>query len=570
MAAANEADSAAKSIKADTEFQSSSGIELSELNDRQTTDLVLLGQIWAFLKYHHPEVAGGAYHWDYELFRIMPKVLAATSREDRNKKIAAWIMGLGAIEKCDPCTQKPEKPIFAAELAWLSDSAVLGEELSVLLIRVHENRYAGRQQAYVRLAPNIGNPQFLNEQRYADMSDLDAGYRILGLLRYWGMIEYWFPYRDVIGRDWQEVLPQYLPQIARAKNDAEYRQVMMRAIAEVNDSHAFWYHEKDSTPPAGKCQGPFHLRTIGDSFVVSGYRIANGAEDSVVQKGDVIAAVDGRPVMELVKELMPFYAASNRAGKFRNIAARLLAGPCGPASLTVDRSGRHLDMVFERVELKNLAWQQRTLPGDVFQMIGDDIAYVTFKQHGDKQPASTDANAQAASFMEKAMDRQGIIFDLRTYPGFQVVDTIAKYLSPKPRPFVQFSKIDIQNPGYAVPFVALSVGGGRDHAYKGKVVILVDETTQSAAEYHAMKLQAVSDATIMGVPTAGADGNISRFVLPGGIVTGISGIGVYYPDWSPTQRIGIQPDIFIEPTVQGIAQGRDEVLERAKQYIREQ
>ena len=47
----------------------------------------------------------------------------------------------------------------------------------------------------------------------------------------------------------------------------------------------------------------------------------------------------------------------------------------------------------------------------------------------------------------------------------------------------------------------------------------------------------------------------------------ISGIGVFYPDKRPTQRIGIVADIEARPTLQGIRSGRDEVLEAALRHI---
>jgi C-terminal processing protease CtpA/Prc len=63
--------------------------------------------------------------------------------------------------------------------------------------------------------------------------------------------------------------------------------------------------------------------------------------------------------------------------------------------------------------------------------------------------------------------------------------------------------------------------------------------------------------------TAGADRNVSLIPLPGGIGSLISGIGVFYPDGSPTQQVGIVPDLEIRPTIEGIRAGRDEVLEEA-------
>jgi C-terminal processing protease CtpA/Prc len=47
----------------------------------------------------------------------------------------------------------------------------------------------------------------------------------------------------------------------------------------------------------------------------------------------------------------------------------------------------------------------------------------------------------------------------------------------------------------------------------------------------------------------------------------ISGIGVFYPNKKPTQRIGIVPDVKVEPTIAGIRNGRDEVLEEALRQL---
>jgi C-terminal processing protease CtpA/Prc len=83
-----------------------------------------------------------------------------------------------------------------------------------------------------------------------------------------------------------------------------------------------------------------------------------------------------------------------------------------------------------------------------------------------------------------------------------------------------------------------------------------------------MAYRTAPNATVIGSTTAGADGNVSSIRLPGGISTMISGIGVYYPDGRETQRIGIVPDIEVKPTIEGIKNGKDEVLEKAIEFIR--
>ena len=82
-----------------------------------------------------------------------------------------------------------------------------------------------------------------------------------------------------------------------------------------------------------------------------------------------------------------------------------------------------------------------------------------------------------------------------------------------------------------------------------------------------MCFQTAPNTTIIGSQTAGADGNNSDFEYIKGFDTHFTGIGVYYPDRRETQRIGIVPDIEVKPTIKGIQEGRDEVLDRALKFI---
>jgi hypothetical protein len=78
-----------------------------------------------------------------------------------------------------------------------------------------------------------------------------------------------------------------------------------------------------------------------------------------------------------------------------------------------------------------------------------------------------------------------------------------------------------------------------------------------------MALEQHPMAVKIGSQTAGADGNVSYMYLPGRIVTWFTGLGTFYPDYRPTQRIGIVPHVNVKPTIQGIRDGKDEVLEAA-------
>ncbi|QQD11601.1 hypothetical protein JAZ75_13250 [Sphingobacterium sp. UDSM-2020] len=97
---------------------------------------------------------------------------------------------------------------------------------------------------------------------------------------------------------------------------------------------------------------------------------------------------------------------------------------------------------------------------------------------------------------------------------------------------------------------------------------MVNEISQSQSEYTAMALRALPNSLIVGNTTAGADGDVSYINLPGGISTTISGLGIYYPDGRETQRVGIVPDIIVNPTISGVKSGKDEVLDKAVEILR--
>ncbi len=90
-------------LDSDHEFDGGSGIHVSRLSNVQVKNLATLAKVWGFLKYHHPALTGGLRHWDYDLFRILPRVLDAADGAAVNAAITRWIEGLGAVEECTDC-----------------------------------------------------------------------------------------------------------------------------------------------------------------------------------------------------------------------------------------------------------------------------------------------------------------------------------------------------------------------------------------------------------------------------------------------------------------------------------
>jgi C-terminal processing protease CtpA/Prc len=69
--------------------------------------------------------------------------------------------------------------------------------------------------------------------------------------------------------------------------------------------------------------------------------------------------------------------------------------------------------------------------------------------------------------------------------------------------------------------------------------------------------------TIVGGTTAGTNGNVASFVTPGGFSVSFTGMRVTRHDGrSPHHLVGVNPDVAVAPTLEGLRAGRDEVLER--------
>jgi C-terminal processing protease CtpA/Prc len=545
----------------DHEFDQGSGLRLSNLSPVQIDNLVTLGRVWGFLKYYHPAVIAGKRHWDYDLFRVLPRVLAAPSRAAGSKVLNDWIDGLGKVLPCAPCAELATGDLqFGPDVGWIGDHPILGTELSKRLTAIYERRRANQSQFYVAIQPQTGQAVFRHELAYADQHFPDPGLQLLILYRFWNIVEYWYPYRDVIGEDWSKVLRDFVPRFAEAPDRDVYVQALMKLIATVHDSHANLWSSLDARPPVGPCRLPINLQFVGGELVVRGSLPGAVSSDSGLDVGDVIASLDGVPVPDLVDRWKPFYGASNDASARRDMALSFTQGPCGDVTVRVTRNEAPMEIRTRRINVEKFdegAVRRADRPGDTFQRLTPTVSYVKL---------SSIKLEDIPSIIDGSTGSHGLIVDLRNYPSAFVVFELGGHFVTETTPIVLFTMPDLNTPGaiHWGPTISLAP---KQPYFPGKIVILVDEFTQSQAEYTALALRAAPNSIVIGGATAGADGNIDPFLLPGRLNTTMSGIGVFHPDRRPTQRVGIIPDVRVEPTVAGIRAGRDEVLEAAIQTI---
>jgi C-terminal processing protease CtpA/Prc len=547
-------------VELDTEFDEGSGIEARDLTPTQVENVALLGRVWGFAKYHHPRIASGEVNWDYDLFRVLPSVLDAPDRASACGIMSSWLADLGDPDECDPCAELPAEPYLMPDIDWIRDRGLLGDALSNRLELIYDRRPADGENYFVKLMPNVGNPDFSAEAVRPNQSLPDAGFRLLALYRLWNIVEYWFPYRDMIGEDWDRVLTEFVPRVMAADTVDGYRLTMIALSARINDSHANVWAYQYLQPPGGALELPVILRFVEGKPVVTGYSHAVLGPATGLEIGDVIEEVDGQPVGSLVQAWRPYYPSSNEASLLRDIARKLTRGSADSVRIAGRRPSGAFALTAERAPIADLdlmACRVHDLPGETFRLLSDDVAYLKL---------SSVAEADVGDYIARALGADVLVVDIRNYPSEFVVFALGGRLVSGPTDFARFTVGDVSNPGAFTwrPPVALEPLEPR---FPGAVVILVDEVSMSQAEYTALALRSGPNSVVVGSTTAGADGNVSAIPLPGGISSMISGIGVFYPDGTPTQRIGVAPDLEIGPTIAGVRAGRDEVLEAGVSFV---
>jgi len=542
----------------DEEFDAGSKIQFPDLNEQKINDLELLGRIWGFLKYHHPAIATGNYNWDYELFRMLPEYLKITGNAKRDEFLLQWIGKYGEIAKCETCEETAADAFLKPDLSWV-DKSNMNQQLKDLLHKIYLNRSQG-DHFYINTKTTVGNPEFLHEDPYIQMRCPDAGFRLLALYRYWNMIQYFYPNKYLTDKNWDTVLKEYIPKFILAGTQLNYELTALKLIGEIDDSHAQLLEGRQKIDSLrGNWIAPFQVRFIENQLVVTKYYKPDLQTATGLNVGDIITQINGKAVKAIVDSVKEYYPASNEAARMRDIAKDMLCSTNQTIQINYISSDQTMQKDLSLYDLQNMyQYMYKKDTTLCYKLLNDNIGYITLKSIKEE-----DIN----NIWQDFENAKGIIIDIRNYPSSPFAAALLwSYFVLDSTPVVKFAFWNPDNPG-EFTFTYSPMIKPEETTYRGKLVVLVNEETQSNAEYNAMAFRAGINTTIIGSQTAGADGDVSDIYLPGGLKTWISSIGMYYPDGRQTQRIGIVPDIEVKPTIQGIRDGRDELLEKAIEII---
>ena len=524
---------------------------------KESEKIATFCKLWGFLKYYHPEVAKGKLDWDKEFTNRINEVLSLNSKEEINNYYAGWINSLGTVAFCKKCNNEiPDSLKFNLDLAWLNDSITFAKTVINQLEFIRNNRNQGRNY-YVRNYWFAGNTEYNHEKPYKDSVFPSPELRLLGLSRYWNIINYFYPYKYLIGEDWNQVLVEMIPKFKDSKDTISYHLAMLELTSRINDSHTRFV-TKYTNQYFGLKWAPFSFQIIDNKVLVTGLYNDSLCRIKDIRLGDVFLKIGDLTIEELIKERSKYIGASNEVTKRRNMYYAIFNGQSDSVNTTFERNGIIATKTINRYYFWkfNYKWVGN-LENNTCKILDGNIGYLNLGMLRIKQ---------TKEYLNKLKYTKAIIIDVRNYPNGTLY-RLSKFLNKRNKPFAKFTYPVLTYPGvyhYTKPYTC---GRKNKSPYAGKVVLLFNEWTQSHAEFTLMALQTAPNVISIGSQTAGADGNVSKFKFPGNYITSISGIGVYYPDGRETQRVGIIPDIEIKPTIEGITLNRDEVLDKAIEII---
>ena len=550
---------------------------------QEVQNLEKLCKVWGYVKYNHPAFLLGEKDWDKELLNLIP-VVSEAKDDEVNDILHEWFVSLGEIDY--QSTRKRNLPpeeqmIVQPNNDWICED-YLGTELIEDFVQLGEIPNIDRDESPVLFQEN-GVPQFINEKLYKEMNYKDLSYRLLGLFRFWNAVEYYFPYLNLMDESWELLLPDYIQKMININDKTGYELTILSFAAKMNDAHTYLLNGETNILTLGKddTQMKLLIEEFGDNFLpVKLMTVENqpvvaavGKEDCSFMIGDIILKLNDVNINEVIQQRKEYIPIPNEEKQAR-IYPYLLTSKSKEMEVTILRNGKEKTVSatgsIENYSFCYLTPEYQKQESFLYQISEDNIGIINLKNSPERG---------IKEMMRDLEDTDGLIIDLRqgVNPnlGIDLVN-LCQYFCEDYQTAAQLIKPTQSFPGSYVSDFIMSGSTDSERKISGKyyysnpVMILTDETVVSSEEYAIMLMRTGKNVIVMGGETLGADGNIAYLPLPGNLQITFSSLGIYGPNKEQVQRTGLTPDIEVHPTIEGIREGRDELMEAAVKYIKEQ
>lgn len=538
----------------------------AQIPDDTDGRLYHLCKTWGYFKYFNQHKC--YVKWDTLLNTTINEVLLASSNAEFNNALMNMFNKVG--NNSNPANQYPEPdtninfnnfwiddPVFSQPVMDYLDtfSIYIYPDSSTCLVKYNDYTTPG-YYSYI---------DFRDDPLSMPIDYTNEANRLTTMFYYWNVINYLFPYRNIMDQAWDSTLYQFIPLIREATSVVDFHKTFLKLVTRINDTHGYTSSSVLTTSFWGGSNMPFIYFTRVDSLCV----VTKVQNTPGVSPGDILTHLKGIPIQEIEDSLAFYIPASTPAALYRDMYYKMLQGE----SMTTlsctfldSNDNTYTAAAARLLSLSNWrSWKNYTGSTSSYFITSCGYGYVNM---GILEPT------EVSEMYNALKDAPTIIFDIRNYPYGTLWD-IGPLLFPGPIISAMYydpalTKLPSPYNYYYLPgwyyqwddYYNLGMWSN-PNAYSGNVYILVNQETQSLAEYTCQYFSFHPNSKVIGTQTAGADGNVSYLNLPGGITTDFTSMGWYYADGYQQQRNGVKIDTVVSPTVAGIRQGTDEILEAA-------
>jgi hypothetical protein len=532
------------------------GTSSEEAQKRQ--QLYYLCKVWGYLYYYHPASENGARLREDILRTHIDNILASSGTSTDTTAIRSLVaslikdFGMPSAPRQLPANSWNNLGMIPnTDFHWLRDSvfdeSVRRELEAVPLVSLPLQTMYFIKKDTSGMATIYFKPVLMNTVIRKTES-------LMALCIFWNAFNYFSPHKKLVSKNWDSVLVEYIPQFLRVTTNAEYVRILMKLASQLNDSHMY-VSSPDMPSVLGKYTIPLRFVLLGSQVVVQESLCC----DSLKLKGLVVKEINGTPIDSLLARNTPLVSASNGAVLQRGLARLLRFSHMQEASFIFSDGVESKRVVIECTPQPSSNAQQARQQKSFYRLLEtpdkDTIVYVDM---------SVLQNRDMSTVFQVIAGKRGVIFDLRSYPNLTLLNLMQRLANP--RSYMAISLMELQYPGYNSKPQVLTCG--RRQEYFGKIVVLVNEYTQSQGESTVQGLRTIPGMNIVGSQTAGANGEVMKVVLPMNATVHFTHNAVFDTEMKSMQGVGILPDVEVRPTAEGIRAGRDEVLEKGVDVLR--
>ena len=404
------------------------------------------------------------------------------------------------------------------------------------------------------------------DQVSVSILDPDEALRLANVTIAWNVFQHFYPYFGVVDTNWDEVLTCSLRRALKDDSRRGLLQTLRHLVARLNDGHG--RVQADALSSHGHLPLSFTLAegkvVIANADTTAGDVARKSA--ACAKRGDVVLSIDEMLVDKRLRDLKQYISGSPQWKDYRALQ-RLGRGKVDTDARLAVRRGE------ERVECKVRRVHNRDLPESPIRPAPISKISRDFLQDTYYVDLTRAEWAQIQEKMNGLVQAENVIFDLRGHPGpsnenYKVLqhlsaDSLAKMRLEVPQ-FIYPDQDSLA--GYST---ARPTFPPRRPRIDAEVAFLTNAQAVSAPEGMLAVVKHHGLGAIVGQPTAGTNGSINPFLMPGGYSVTWTGMRVRKHDGSQHHLVGIQPDVRAERTLEGVRSGKDEVVERGIEVLRQ-